>query len=178
MKKILLLAMTLFLLTGCGEAQMTQEPSITQESNVSIEPSATLAPAATPEEITHEVDKAEIAEAIQSLTNAKGTRIFCEEVTWEDDLLKLTCNLVDWDDEPSLDHHFLHYRVVAETIPLSLQEVDWERHFSDETVIEITTIGNIVEQLSQTSFSTVQKIMDGSITNIVEWLGEAEVVIN
>jgi len=74
------------------------------------------------------LNKQQIAEDIQSLTNEEDTNISCETVTWEGDLLKLKCILVDWVMEPTEDHHFLHYWVLDEAIPMSLQDNDWEKY--------------------------------------------------
>ena len=172
-KLLLFLCIVSFILVSGCASESIPEPTALPE------PSDTPKPTVAPTEITYNDEKAEIAVEIQSLTNVKGTNISCETVTWEGDLLKIKCELVDWAIEPSEDHHFLQYWILDEAIPMALQDADdWEKYFSDNTIIEIVTAGSTMEQLSKTNFSTFQKITDGSITTEVEWLSEADVIMN
>ena len=168
---VALFILVLNLLVGCSSQSINEATDV-------LEPTNTKEPTITPTEITYDAEKAEIANNIQLLTNVDGTNIFCKTATWEGDLLKIKCDLVDWFSEPTQDHHFLHYWVLDEAICLSLQDDDWEKYFTDSTIIEIVTVGKVMQQLSETGFSTFEKIMDSSITTEVEWIREADITIN
>jgi hypothetical protein len=175
----------LLLLVSCAPTEARVQEAIMQTQAAqptatgTPEPTATATPEPTntPTIVTYAAEKTEIANSIRLLTNQKDTNVFCESVTWEGDLLKLKCKLVDFFIEPSDDHNHLHYWIIN-AVRESLQDDEWERYFSKASIIEIITVGRVMQELSKTNFSTFEKIMDGSITTKIEWLSEAKVSLN
>lgn len=171
MKKYLSIIILVILLSSCAQ-ESTPEPT----------PTATVPPTPTkeftPTEITYDLEKNEISREIKARTARGDSNVYCEPVVWKDDLLKLECSLKGFVVEPSEDHNFLHYWLIGDAIPDVLQEYEWEKYFSENTIIEIITVGMFVEELSKTNYSTFEEIMNGNLSTKVEWVSEAEIVID
>ena len=87
-KRMLPAILLFFLIIGCG-SQATPEPiPITDTTSI---PDPTPTPT---EDIMTVVKKSSVVDSIMQYTNTEGTNIYCKSVTWENDLIKLKCDLL------------------------------------------------------------------------------------
>ncbi len=177
--KLLIIIILLVFLSACQptEADIQEALGKTQTASAILTPINTPTIEPTPT-VDYTSKKNELTEIIKTKTNDDVANINCHRVTWEDNLLKLNCVLVDWVIEPSKDHHFLHFRILENAIMPVLLDEDWEKYFDEISIIEIVSAGQVLQELSKTDFMTLKELMDGTITTEIEWLSVAETIIN
>ncbi len=174
MNKIVILMMVI-VLAGCTAS--TPEPTPT--ATLTLVPTETPEPTATftqTPEPTREDIKATVVNIWSNLYEKHindSDLLKCESVSWVDDEFKTVCKYTGWYSREIVFD--LQYRIVkgyAEIFAGDLRKLAGP----DFVVKIIFTTGDFDRQImSITRFSTLEKIKDGRITEVIEWVQEAEI---
>lgn len=181
MKKIILtMFISVFLITGCSSAAQNQATeTLTPTSTVTCTPNPTTTP--TPD-YTHTKELAQAA--FSRVFNVSTNNLKFTSIEWKDDKLTFKGDLANFVIEPSepKEHSYLHFSTLLSLAEL-LDITSYKRYFTpmnENTVITIISRGKFSqgELLTETSYTTFQKIVSEEITTEVEWLRECEIFSN